>query len=83
MPPEESFLYQSDNLNIYKLCDFVLQFNVIGTNILVITVFHTETAGNRSKLLEAKMLIQVPRMCIGFNHGIKLKYSEAKLSSSF
>ena len=50
---------------------------IIGTNILIMTVFHPETTGNHAQLDKAKTFIEMSRVNIAGNNGVKLQDAEA------
>ena len=50
---------------------------IIGTNILIMTVFHSETTGNHAQLDKAKTFIEMSRVNIAGNNSIKLQDAEA------
>ena len=54
---------------------------IIGTNILIMTVLHTETTRNHAQLDESETLVEMPCVNIAGNNGIKLQNAESmKLS---
>ena len=50
---------------------------IIGTNVLIMTVFHPETTGNHAQLDKAKTFIEMSRVNIAGNNSIKLQDAEA------
>ena len=50
---------------------------IIGTNILIMTVFHPEATGNHAQLDKAKTFIEMSRVNIAGNNSIKLQDAEA------
>ena len=49
---------------------------IIGTNILIMTVFHPETTGNHTQLDKAKTFIEMSCVNITGNNSIKLQDAE-------
>ena len=47
------------------------------------SILHTKTLGNLSKLCKAQTLVQMQSMAIGCNYSIELKDAEAKFSTDF
>ena len=56
----------------------ILQFNVIRTDILVMSVLHSESAGNCPKLFEAKAFVKMSCVYVGFHDSIELQNSETQ-----
>ena len=52
-------------------------------NVLIMSILHTETLGNLSKLCKAKTLVQMQSMAVGCNYGIELKDAETKFCTDF
>ena len=50
---------------------------IIGTDVLIMTVFHPETTGNHAQLDKAKTFIEMSRVNIAGNNGVKLQDAEA------
>ena len=50
---------------------------IIGTDVLIMTVFHTETTGNDAQLNKSETLVEMPCVNIAGNNGIKLQDAEA------
>lgn len=57
--------------------DFLFCFNIIRTDVLVMSVVHSEAAGNCAELFEPDSLIKVSCMNIRRNNRIELKNSES------
>ena len=57
----------------------LLQFMVIGANVLIVPILHPETLWNGSQLLKAKTLVQMTGMNIRRHHCVELKNSEPLL----
>ena len=54
---------------------------IIGTNILIMTVFHPETTGDHAQLDKSETFIEMSRVNIAGNNSIKLQNAESmKLS---
>ena len=47
---------------------------IVGADILVMAVLHTESAGDNAELDKSKALIQVPRVRVGRDDGVELLF---------
>ena len=50
---------------------------IIGTDVLIMTVLHTETTGNDAQLDKSETLVEMPCVNIAGNNGIKLQNAES------
>ena len=50
---------------------------IIGTNILIMPIFHAKALRNRPKLTESQSLIEMSCMNVRRNHSVKLQNSKA------
>ena len=56
---------------------YISQNVIIRADILIPSVFHSEAARDYSELPEAKPLVQMTRMSVGFNYSVELQNAEA------
>ena len=52
-------------------------------NVLIMSILHTETLRNPSKLCKAQTLVQMQGMAVGCDYCIKLKDAETKFCTYF
>lgn len=52
-------------------------------NVLIMSILHTKTLRNLSKLRKAQTLVQMQSMAVGCNYGIELKDAETKFYTDF
>ena len=45
---------------------------IVRTDVFIMPVLHTETAGDSPDLLKAQPLVQMTRMDVTFHHGVEL-----------
>ena len=57
-----------------------LQPAVVGDDILIMPVFHKETARYGPELHKAQLFIKPQRVCISADHGVELKDTESQFS---
>ena len=50
---------------------------IIGTDVLIMTVLHTETTGNHAQLDKSETFIEMSRVNVAGNNSVKLKDAEA------